>query len=68
MLPRENQLLPLIGIVAWLLAPIGLLTSIVGLLVGMTRKVGRVGAVWGIMTSGLALAVCMVWTALFLSL
>jgi hypothetical protein len=62
------SLLPLIGIVAWVLAPIGLLTSTVGLFVGMTRKVGRVGALWGILSSGLALLVCLAWTALVLAL
>lgn len=61
------SLLPLIGIVAWLLAPIGLLTSTVGLFVGMARKVGRVGALWGMATSGLALGICLAWTALFLA-
>jgi hypothetical protein len=62
------SLIPLIGIVAWVLAPIALLTSAVGLLVGMARKVGRVGAVWGLLTSGLALLVCIAWTALVLAL
>lgn len=62
------SLLPLIGIVAWVLAPIGLVTSTAGLFVGMSRKVGRVGALWGMATSGLALAVCFVWTALLLAL
>ena len=61
-------LLPLIGIVSWLLAPIGLVSSGIGLFVGMARKVGRVGAVWGLLTSGLALLVCMAWTALILAL
>ena len=50
------SLIPLIGIVAWVLAPIGLLSSGVGLLVGVSRKVGRVGALWGLLTSGVALA------------
>ena len=62
------SLLPLIGIVAWVLAPIGLLTSTAGLLVGVSRRVGRVGALWGMLTSGLALAVCTAWTALLLAL
>lgn len=62
------SLIPLIGIVAWVLAPIGLLTSGIGLLVGTSRKVGRVGALWGLLTSGVALLVCMAWTALLLAL
>ena len=62
------SLIPLIGIVSWLIAPIGLISSGIGLLVGMTRKVGRVGATWGLLTSGLALLVCLAWTALVLAL
>lgn len=62
------SLLPLIGIVAWVLAPIGLLSSGIGLAVGASRRVGRVGAVWGLLTSGAALIVCMAWAALLLAL
>jgi hypothetical protein len=61
-------LIPLIGIVAWVLAPIALLTSAAGLLVGIARRVGRVGAIWGLLTSGMALLVCVAWTALVLAL
>ena len=62
------SLLPVIGIVAWLLAPIALLTSAVGLVVGVVRTVGRVGAIWGLVTSGMALVVCFAWLALVLAL
>ena len=62
------SLIPLLGIVAWVLAPIGLLSSGIGLLVGMSRKVGRVGALWGLLTSGVALLVCIAWMALVLAL
>jgi hypothetical protein len=62
------SLIPLIGIVAWVLAPIGLFSSGVGLLVGVSRKVGRVGALWGLLTSGVALLVCMAWAALLVAL
>jgi hypothetical protein len=62
------SLIPLIGVVAWVLAPIGLLSSGIGLLVGMSRRVGRVGAIWGLLTSGLALLVCTAWVALILAL
>ncbi len=62
------SLIPLIGIVAWILAPIGLATSGIGLLVGMSRRVGRVGALWGLLTSGVALLVCLAWAALLLAL
>ncbi len=62
------SLIPLIGIVAWVLAPLGLLSSGIGLLVGASRKVGRVGALWGLLTSGVALLVCVAWAALLLGL
>jgi hypothetical protein len=62
------SMLPLIGIVAWVLAPLGLISSAIGLLVGMSRRVGRVGALWGLLTSGVALVVCMAWAALLLML
>jgi hypothetical protein len=61
-------LIPLIGVVAWVLAPIGLMSSVVGLIVGASRKVGRVGALWGLLTSGAALLVCLAWAALLLAL
>jgi len=62
------SLIPLIGIVAWLLAPIGLLTSTVGLVVGVSRQAGRVGAVFGLLASGAALVICFAWLALLLAL
>ena len=62
------SLIPLIGLASLLLAPIGLLSSGVGLLLGLSRRVGRVGAVWGLMTSGLALVVCFGWVSLLLAL
>ncbi|MCU0264057.1 MAG: hypothetical protein MUF09_10395 [Candidatus Nanopelagicales bacterium] len=61
-------LIPLIGVVAWVLAPIGLMSSVLGLVVGASRKVGRVGALWGVLTSGAALLVCLAWVALLLAL
>lgn len=61
-------LIPIVGLVSLLLAPIGLITSGVGLLVGLARRVGRAGAIWGLLTSGLALLVCLGWTMLFLGL
>ncbi len=62
------SLIPLIGIVAWVLAPIGLLTSAVGLVVGVSRQAGRVGAVFGLLSSGAALVICFAWLALLLVL
>jgi len=62
------SIIPLVGIVAWILAPIGLLSSVVGLVVGMGRRVGRIGAIWGIVTSGVALVICLLWVALVVAL
>ena len=61
-------LIPLVGLVSLILAPIGLLSSTAGLVIGLSRRVGRVGAVWGIMTSGLALLVCLAWASLLIAL
>jgi hypothetical protein len=61
------SLIPLIGIIAWVLAPMGLLSSGIGVLVGASRRVGRVAAVWGLLSSGGALLVCMAWVALILA-
>jgi hypothetical protein len=62
------SVIPLIGIVAWVLAPLGLLTSGAGLMVGISRQAGRVGAVYGLVTSGVALIICFAWLALLLAL
>lgn len=61
------SLLPLIGILAWVIAPVGMLASGVGLLVGARRHVGRAGAWWGLLTSALALGVCVAWVGLVLA-
>lgn len=58
------SLLPIVGILAWVLAPIGFVSSTVGLLVGMSRRVGRFGATWGLLSSALALLICVAWLAL----
>jgi hypothetical protein len=62
------SLLPIVGLLAWLLAPIGLISSGCGLVIGMSRGAGRVGALWGLVTSGLALAICALWVALVIAL
>jgi hypothetical protein len=59
-------LIPVFGMVAWLLAPVGLMVSGIGLLVGLWRHSGRLGASYGLVTSGLALAVCFCWLLLVL--
>lgn len=60
------SLLPLFGLISWLLAPLGLLISAVGLVVGLVRRTGRVGAIWGLGTSLAALVVCIGWVLLLL--
>lgn len=62
------SVLPLIGILAWVIAPIGLVSSALGVAVGSVRRVGRVGAWWGLLTSSLALAICVGWVLLLLAL
>lgn len=56
--------IPVIGLIAWLLAPLGLAISMVGLLIGLPRRTGRFGALYGLLTSGAALVVCFGWLLL----
>jgi hypothetical protein len=58
------SLLPLLGMLSWLLAPLGLATSTVGLAVGILRGAGRAGALLGIAASSLALALGLGWVLL----
>lgn len=53
---------PLVGMVAWVLAPLGLVFG--GLAGG--KPVGQGARLAGLITSGLALLVCLVWAAFFL--
>lgn len=62
------SVIPLFGIVAWVLAPLGLLSSAVGLVVGFSRQAGRGGAVYGLVSSGIALLICCAWLLLLLGL
>ncbi len=62
------SVLPLLGILAWVIAPVGLLCSVVGISLGAVRRVGRLGAWWGLLSSGLALAICVAWVGLLLAL
>lgn len=61
------SVIPLFGLVAWVLAPIGLITSGVGLAVGVSRRAGRAGAVYGLISSGVALLICCAWLLLLLA-
>lgn len=60
--------LPIIGILAWVIAPIGGVSSMVGMSAGISRRTGRLAATWGLLTSGAALAVCMAWLGLLLAI
>lgn len=50
--------IPIIGLIAWILAPLALILGIVGL-----NRAGapRGGAIAGIATGGVALVICMLW-------
>ncbi len=62
------SVVPIIGILAWVIAPIGGVTSMVGLSAGISRRTGRFAATWGLLTSGAALAVCIAWLGLLLAI
>ena len=62
------SVVPIIGILAWVIAPIGGVTSMVGLSAGISRRTGRFAATWGLLTSGAALAICMAWLGLLLAI
>lgn len=56
------SLIPFLGIVSWVISPVGLVLSIVGL-TAATRKngAGRGLAIAGVILGGLGLLVCMLW-------
>jgi hypothetical protein len=62
------SVVPLFGILAWLLAPIGLASSAVGFAVGISRQAGRVGAIYGLISSGIALLICCAWVLLLMAI
>lgn len=49
--------IPFIGLIAWLLAPIGLILGFIG----MGKPTGRGMAIGGVVTSGIGLAICILW-------
>lgn len=61
------SLVPLFGLISWLLAPLGMIISAIGLVVGLVRRTGRVGAIWGLVTSLAVLGVCVGWVLLLLA-
>ena len=55
--------IPLIGMISWLLAPLGLILGIIALVTG--KGTGKVQAIVGLVLCAVALIVCFGWAALF---
>ena len=55
------SIIPLIGIISWLLAPIAIILGIIG----MNQNAPRGTAIGGLATGGLALIICILWAVLF---
>lgn len=50
-------LIPVVGMLSWLLAPAGLITGFLA----MGKPTGRGLAIGGLVTSGIALVICILW-------
>lgn len=50
-------LIPVIGLISWILAPIGLVLG----LVALGKPTGRGVTIGGMVTSGIGLAICILW-------
>jgi hypothetical protein len=59
------SLIPVIGTVAWGLAPIGLVLSVIGLVRSKQARNGRGASIAGIVLSVVALIMCVLYTILF---
>ena len=57
--------IPVVGTVSWLLAPVGLVLSIVGLVKSKTAQTGWGKAVAGIVLAAVALIMCFIYTVAF---
>lgn len=55
------SIIPIIGLISWLLAPTALITGVIGLKSQSARGL----AIGGLVTGGLALLVCLLWLLLF---
>lgn len=55
------SIIPVIGLISWLLAPGALITGVLGL----KNPASKGLAIGGIVTGGLALVVCLIWAAIF---
>jgi hypothetical protein len=58
-------LIPFLGIVSWVISPIGLILSIVGLVLAGRRQAGRGLAIAGIVLGVLGLIICSIYLAAF---
>ncbi|MFC5061512.1 hypothetical protein [Actinomycetospora atypica] len=56
-------LIPFIGVISWVLSPVGLVLSIVGIVVASKHGVGRGLAIAGAVLGVIGLLICMVWVA-----
>lgn len=56
-------LIPIIGIVSWVLSPVGLVLSIAGLVAASRSGVGRGLAIAGVVLGAVGLLICMIWVA-----
>ncbi len=54
-------IIPIVGVISWILAPLGLILGFVAL----NKPGGRGMAIGGLITSGLALLVCILWVVGF---
>ena len=55
------SIIPVIGLISWLLAPGALITGFLGL----RNQASKGLAIAGLVTGGLALVVCLIWAAIF---
>ncbi|WP_018331135.1 DUF4190 domain-containing protein [Actinomycetospora chiangmaiensis] len=56
-------LIPIIGIVSWVLSPVGLVLSIVGIVAASKSGIGRGLAIAGAVLGAVGLLICMIWVA-----
>ena len=55
------SIIPVIGLISWLLAPGALITGVMGLKSPSSKGL----AIGGLVTGGLALVVCLIWAVVF---
>lgn len=55
------SIIPIIGLISWLIAPAALVTG----LLGLKSETNRGTAIGGLVTGGIALIICILWLLLF---